>query len=135
MTDEQMIYLGLGSNMDDRYQNIKNGVTFLNTHPHIWVTDYSYIYQSVPMYNVKQDDYYNMVISILTNLTPMGFLNEIKIIETKVGRKKQRKNNMPRMLDIDILAFGNPEIAYNSYPPLVASETEVNEIGDTYKLA
>ena len=99
--------------MNDRYQNLKNGINLLNTHPHIWVTDYSYIYQSEPMYYIKQNDYYNMVIKIETNLTPINLLDEIKIIETKVGRKKQIENNMPRILDIDILTFGNLQIHSN----------------------
>ena len=57
MADEQHIFLGLGSNMDDRYQNINNGVKWLNIHPHIWVVDQSHVYQSAPMYNIDQDDY------------------------------------------------------------------------------
>ena len=110
MAEEQYIYLGLGSNMDDRYQNLKKGIKFLNDHPHIWVTDQSHVYQSTPMYNLDQDDFYNMVIKLETNLTPLHLLGEIKNIEAKVGRYKERKRNMPRILDIDILAFGDLQI-------------------------
>ena len=110
MADEHYIYLGLGSNIDDRYQNLKKGIKFLNDHPHIWVTDQSHVYQSTPMYNLDQDDFYNMVIKLETNLTPLDLLSEIKSIEAKVGREKKSKRNMPRILDIDILAFGNLQI-------------------------
>ena len=110
MAEEQYIYLGLGSNMDDRYQNLKKGIKFLNDHPHIWVTDQSHVYQSPPMYNVDQDDFYNMVIKLETNLTPLDLLSEIKRIEVIVGRDKKSKRNMPRILDIDILAFGDLQI-------------------------
>ena len=38
------------------------------------------------------------------------FLNEIKKIEKEAGRDSKSKNNMPRTLDIDILAIGNLQI-------------------------
>ena len=45
MSEEQRIFLGLGSNMGNRYQNLKNGFIMLNEHPHIWITDKSHVYQ------------------------------------------------------------------------------------------
>ena len=110
MAEEQYIYLGLGSNMNDRYQNLKKGIKLLNDHPHIWVEDKSHIYQSQPMYNIEQDDFYNMVIKVETNLTPLDLLSKIKRIEIEAGRDKHSKRNMPRILDIDILAFGDLQI-------------------------
>ena len=110
MAEEQYIYIGLGSNMHDRYKNLKNGIKLLNDHPHIWVTDQSHIYQSRPMYNLEQEDFYNMVVKLETNLTPLDLLKEIKLIEAKTGRDMQSKNNMPRILDIDILTFGDLQI-------------------------
>ena len=108
MSDEQQIYLGLGSNIDVRYQNLKNGIMLLKKHPHIWVTDQSHVYQSPAMYNIDQDDFFNMVIKVETNLTPLELLKEIQAIELKAGRKKRNnKEYMPRSLDIDILVFGN----------------------------
>jgi 2-amino-4-hydroxy-6-hydroxymethyldihydropteridine diphosphokinase len=68
MSEDQRIFLGLGSNIGDRYQNLKNGIISLNDHPHIWVTDKSHVYQSPAMYNTELDDFYNMVIEIDTNL-------------------------------------------------------------------
>ena len=48
-----------------------------------------------------------MVIEIETNLIPIDLLVAIKLIETLNGRTLKEKNNMPRTLDIDILAIGN----------------------------
>jgi len=81
MSEEQRIFLGLGSNMGNRYQNLKNGIIMLHEHPHIWVTDKSHVYQSPPMYRVDQNEFYNMVVEIDTNLIPVDLLNEIKNIE------------------------------------------------------
>ena len=113
MSDEQKIFLGLGSNIDDRYYYLKSCMNYLDNHPHIWITDRSYIYQSKPMYYSSQDDYYNMVIKIETNLNPVELLMELKIIENKLGRVKRNKKNMPREIDIDILVYGDMEIDSN----------------------
>ena len=110
MDDNSRIFLGLGSNMGARYQNLKKGIHLLNNHPHIWVIDQSHIYQSAPLYNTDQEDFYNLVLEIDTNLIPLDFLNEIKKIEKKAGRDSKSKKNMPRILDIDILAIGDLQI-------------------------
>ena len=96
--------------MGDRYQNLNKGIQQLNDHPHIWVTVQSHVYQSPAMYYTDQDDFYNMVVEIDTNLIPIDLLTEIKKIETKVGRIPESKKNIPRILDIDILAIGDLQI-------------------------
>ena len=110
MPDNSRIFLGLGSNMGDRYQNLKKGIGLLNNHPHIWVIDQSHVYQSAPLYHTDQEDFYNMVVEIDTNLIPLDLLNGIKKIEKKAGRDSKSKKNMPRILDIDILAIGDLQI-------------------------
>ena len=110
MSEENQIFLGLGSNLGDRYQNLQKAIYQLNDHPHVWVIKQSYVYQSTAMYQTDQDDFYNVVIEIDTNLSPIDLLNEIKNIEKKVGRSLESKKNMPRILDIDILAIGKLQI-------------------------
>ena len=107
MPDDQRIFLGLGSNIDDRYRNLKKGIQLLDSHPHIWVTDRSHIYQSQALYNSNQNDFYNMVLEIDTNLIPIDLLNAVKTIEKETGRDQESKKNMPRLLDIDILVIGD----------------------------
>ena len=107
MADDMRIFLGLGSNIDDRYQNLMNGIQQLNDHAHIWVIDESNVYQTPAMYSLDQQDFYNMVIEIETNLNPLQLLDEVKKIEMKLGREPNKKKNMPRSLDVDILAVGD----------------------------
>ena len=107
MAEDMRIFLGLGSNIDDRYQNLMNGIQQLNDHAHIWVIEESHVYQTPAMYSSDQQDFYNMVIEIETNLNPLQLLDEVKKIEIKLGREPNKKKNMPRSLDVDILAVGN----------------------------
>ena len=113
MSDDLRIFLGLGSNIDDRYQYLKQGIKLLKDHAHIWVIDQSYIYESKPMYYKDQDNFYNMVVEIEMNLNPIQLLDEVKNIEIMVGRNPKDKKNMPRTLDVDILAMGNLLIRSN----------------------
>jgi len=110
MSEEDRIFLALGSNLDDRLLNLKNGIKMLNNHPHIWVLKTSYIYKTEPMYNTNQNNFFNMVIEIDTNLIPQDLLVEIKKIEKLNGRNHSVVKNMPRTLDIDIIAIGKLEI-------------------------
>ena len=110
MPDDSRIFLSLGSNMGDRYQNLKKGIDLLNNHPHIWVINQSHVYQSTPLYHKNQEDFYNMVVEIDTNLIPVDLLTQIKKIEKIAGRDSKSKKNMPRILDIDILAIGDLQI-------------------------
>ena len=107
MAEELRIFLGIGSNISDRYQNLKKGIYLLNEHPHIWVINQSHVYKSPAMYNIAQKDFFNMVIEIETNLNPLQLLNEVKKIEKISGRNSNNKKNMPRALDVDILAMGH----------------------------
>ena len=85
----------------------------MNDHAHIWVIEQSHVYQSPAMYYSEQEDFYNMVIEIETNLNPLQLLDEVKKIEIIAGRNSTHKKNMPRTLDIDILAIGNLLIRSN----------------------
>ncbi len=60
MSEEHRIFLGLGSNIGDRCQNLQKATHQLNNHPHIWVIKQSYVYQSPAMYQTDQDDFCNI---------------------------------------------------------------------------
>jgi 2-amino-4-hydroxy-6-hydroxymethyldihydropteridine diphosphokinase len=110
MFDDNRIFLGLGSNIDDRFKYLQNGILMLEKNPHIWVVKKSFIYKSKPMYKIDQNNFFNMVIEINTNLEPLDLLFEVKNIENKNGRDINDKKNSPRTLDIDILSIGDMKI-------------------------
>ena len=141
MSYENSIFLGFGSNIENRYDNIKQGVLLLNEHPHIWVIKISHIYESKAMYNINQDNFYNLVIEIESNLTPVELLQITKSIESKFGRRNILKKNMPRKLDIDILSFTdniiNTNILNIPHPGIIERIFVLkpwNDIAPDYKL-
>ncbi|OJF77610.1 MAG: 2-amino-4-hydroxy-6-hydroxymethyldihydropteridine diphosphokinase [Treponema sp. CETP13] len=71
----------------------------------------SSVYNSKPMYVEDQDDFYNMVVAGVTDLSPFELLKTIHKIEEKWGRNRKNEiRNGPRSLDIDIELFGNKTI-------------------------
>ena len=101
------IFLALGSNIENRYENLQLGIKYLKEHPHIWIINESYVYESPSMYELGQYDFYNMVIEVESNLDPINLLKLVKKIEVLCGRAINHKKNMPRELDIDILTIDN----------------------------
>ncbi|MBP2650196.1 MAG: 2-amino-4-hydroxy-6-hydroxymethyldihydropteridine pyrophosphokinase [Firmicutes bacterium] len=103
-----MIFLGLGSNLGDREENINAAITALNTHPAIVVKIVSSIYETAPIGYTDQPYFLNAVIIIETLLSPFALLAECLDIEQALGRIRDQRWG-PRTIDIDIVAFDDYE--------------------------
>ena len=57
---------------------MKKGIEQLNCHPHIWVIEKSYVYQSTAMYQTDQEDFYNVVVEIESNFNPNPIQIQLK---------------------------------------------------------
>ena len=62
------------------------------------------------MYNKDLDSFYNSVIKIKTRLSPSELLVFLKGIEKKMGRNLNDKRYSPRIIDIDILTYGDQAV-------------------------
>jgi 2-amino-4-hydroxy-6-hydroxymethyldihydropteridine diphosphokinase len=97
-------FVALGSNVGDREKNLKTAVEKLETKNNKVVLK-SNIYKTEPYGEVKQDDFYNAVVGILTPFQPLALLNVLKTIEIEMGRTKTEKWG-PRVIDLDIIMYG-----------------------------
>lgn len=107
------IYIGLGSNVGDRENNLNKSISLITQDSNIVLLNKSNIYESKPMYNLNQADFLNMVIEIRSDLDVISFFNYIQNIEKQMGRPLYRSKNSPRVIDLDILIFKN-EIVDNN---------------------
>ncbi len=98
------VYLGLGSNMENRQDNLQKALGLLSER--LRVGQVSSIYDTEPVGNVNQPRFLNLVCQVYTTLAPMGLLALAKGIELKLGRLPG-KPNAPRLIDIDILFYGD----------------------------
>ncbi|MDO4581191.1 MAG: 2-amino-4-hydroxy-6-hydroxymethyldihydropteridine diphosphokinase [Bacillota bacterium] len=99
------VWLSLGSNIGDKLGYLQFAVEKLAEHPAVEIGRRSSVYQSAPWGVSGQDDYYNAVIELHTELSPWELLRLTQDIERQTGRKREMKWGS-RELDIDILIYG-----------------------------
>lgn len=97
------VYLGLGSNLGNRRDNLNRALDFLSQR--LRVERISSIYDTEPVGNVEQPRFLNLVCQVYTRLAPKELLILVKSIESKLGRTFS-KSNAPRPIDVDILFYG-----------------------------
>ena len=105
VADKRRVFLGLGSNLGDRWQYLRNAVVALPD-----VTAVSPIYETEPIGGPEnQGPYLNMVVQLHTDLGPRRLLRLCKQLEDEAGRVRTEPNG-PRTLDVDILLIGHERI-------------------------
>jgi 2-amino-4-hydroxy-6-hydroxymethyldihydropteridine diphosphokinase len=97
-------HLLLGTNLGDRAHNLAYARRLLNEIGSI--TAASPVYVTAAWGITDQPEFYNQAIALSTRLDPEMLLNALCSIEIQAGRKDSIKWG-PRILDIDILFFGN----------------------------
>ena len=103
------VTLGLGSNLGDRLDNLFMALELLHQEQEITLKKISSVYQC-PAEGFEGPDFLNLAAQFDTSLTPTDLLSACQKIERKIGkqvRKKRTKNYVSRLIDIDILIFGN----------------------------
>lgn len=98
------VYLGIGSNLGDRLENLKEAVRLLA--PAVRVTAHSSYYETDPVGYTDQPLFLNACIRGETELSPQDLLRLCKHIE----EERQRVATVrwgPRTCDVDILLYGD----------------------------
>ena len=102
-----MIFLGIGSNLKskfgNRFLNIKKAVDFIS-YEKIEVEKISSFYETPSYPNKNNPKFINVIIQIKFDLDPENLLKKILLIEKKMERLRNLKNE-PRTCDIDIIDF------------------------------
>ncbi|UXU54782.1 2-amino-4-hydroxy-6-hydroxymethyldihydropteridine diphosphokinase [Staphylococcus agnetis] len=100
------VYLGLGSNIGDREQQLKSAVERLNQVTDIYVQQVSSMYETKPVGYVDQPDFLNVCLHIKTSLSPEVLLQQCLDIEKELHRVRKVRWG-PRTIDIDVLLYGD----------------------------
>ncbi|MBE0645324.1 MAG: 2-amino-4-hydroxy-6-hydroxymethyldihydropteridine diphosphokinase [Bacteroidetes bacterium] len=102
----QIVFLGMGSNLGDRHHMLQQALDALRALPETTILACSRIYETEPWGGVAQGAFHNCAVEIRTTLQPMQLLTAVKNIEREMGRVEVQRNG-PRLIDIDILLFGD----------------------------
>lgn len=106
---QDLIFIGLGSNLGDRRYHLQNAREQIETRvgPIIRMSS---IYESAPWGQSDQPWFYNQVIAIQAVTGPHRVLDQLFAIEKEMGRVRDERYG-PRIIDLDILLFGRQIIA------------------------
>lgn len=99
-------YIGLGSNLDDPRAQVLRAVSALQALPRTRGLRRSPLYASSPLGGMAQPDYINAVAALETQLSAEALLDELQGIEARMGRPAERERWGPRVIDLDLLLFG-----------------------------
>jgi len=97
------IYLGLGSNLGDREQQLRDAIESLEQR-NVTVWRSASLYSTQPRDFEDQPWFLNTVFEVRTLLEPEALLEQCQEIERAAGRIRDRSKG-PRLLDIDILMY------------------------------
>jgi 2-amino-4-hydroxy-6-hydroxymethyldihydropteridine diphosphokinase len=106
-----IIYIGIGSNLGDKEDNLNKAIHLLETSGEIELIRKSSFYITKPLGGPPQDNYLNGVLKVKSDLAPEDIFDRLKSIEKQLGREKAGRN-FPRLIDLDILIYD--EVVLNS---------------------
>ncbi len=103
-------YLGLGSNLGNRRQNIEEAIHRINLIGQTKVLKRCAFMQTSPVGGpANQLRFLNTALKINTRLKPLALLKALKKIEKGLGRRSCVRNG-PRTIDLDILLYADKRI-------------------------
>jgi len=101
------IGIALGANLGDRLshlQSARNLLLELSTGPLVQAP----VYQTEPLLcPAGSPDFYNTVVEISYEGSPLDLLEITQGIEKQLGRTEKVERNAPRVIDVDLLYFGD----------------------------
>lgn len=100
-------YIGLGSNLDEPVNQVQSAIDSLASVPSSVLETCSSLYRNPPMGPPDQHDYVNAVARLRTRLDPQTLLKELQGIERSQGRVRDGKRWGPRIIDLDLLIYGD----------------------------
>lgn len=135
-------YIGFGSNIGDREANINRAIGILKQK--IKIIKISSLNETKPMYMENQGWFLNGAAKVDTELKPKELLDLLKNTEKNLGRKETGRNR-PRIIDLDILFYGDqilneddlhiphPKIQERAFVLVPLAEIEPNFVHPVYK--
>lgn len=100
------VFLGIGTNLGNREASLKGAIECIKESIGTVVSTSS-VYETEPWGFSSDDQFLNMVVEVETVLKPSGLLGRMLMIEAKMGRLRSGEGYSSRLIDLDILLFGN----------------------------
>jgi len=98
------VYLSLGSNVGEREANLRHAIERLQDLGQVQAV--SSLYETEPVEFTAQPWFLNCAVALETTRMPKQLLQALLDLEVEMGRRRTQ-NKGPRIIDLDILLFGN----------------------------
>ena len=101
-----MVYLGLGTNLGDKEQNLRMSIKKIEERIGN-VVSLSAFYATAPWGFSSDNSFLNAAVCVDTTLLPLQVLEETQRIERELGRTEKSVNGLyaDRLIDIDLLLY------------------------------
>lgn len=111
MTDLHKVYLGLGSNLGNKEENILEAIKRIGEQIGVVVRQSS-LYKTEPWGFESENYFVNAVVCCHTSLSPFDVLEHTQQIERMLGRTSKTRHGEyhDRLIDIDILLYDDMSI-------------------------
>lgn len=106
----ELVYVALGANLGDRARSLELARRALRGLPGTRVVAETPVEETEPFGPPGQAPYLNQMIALDTTLAPHELLDRLHAVERDAGRTRDVRWG-PRTLDLDIVTFGDREIA------------------------
>jgi len=104
------VYIGIGSNLNNPVAQVLEAVEELEMIPDTILAERSTLYSGKPMGPGDQPDYVNAVVAMDTLLSADELHKALISIEDLQGRTRDGEKWEPRIIDLDLLLYGNSTI-------------------------
>jgi 2-amino-4-hydroxy-6-hydroxymethyldihydropteridine diphosphokinase len=99
-------YVGIGSNLGDREENVRRALELLGADPEIEIVAVSTLRKTEPVGLLEQPDFINGAARVHTGLSPRQLLDRLLELERRLGRVRTGERYGPRTIDLDLLLYG-----------------------------
>ena len=109
------VYVGLGTNLGDKEQNLRNAVQKIEEQIGK-VVSLSAFYVTAPWGFTSENSFLNAAACVETELSPLDVLQKTQTIERELGRMKKSINGAysDRLIDIDLLLYDDLVLSVTS---------------------
>lgn len=104
-------FIGMGSNVGDRTGFCRRAVAALEEVPGVKLETVSGLYETSPVGGPPQRSFVNLVVRVFTDLEARELLDACKSLESRLGRGPNDARWGPRVMDLDILLFGEEKVS------------------------
>jgi 2-amino-4-hydroxy-6-hydroxymethyldihydropteridine diphosphokinase len=103
---EDKVFIGIGSNIGNGIKNCMTAIKRISSDSRVDMKSISSFYSTSPVSDIKQDNFINCAVCVSWDGTPNELLELLINIENDMGRTREVRNG-PRIIDLDILLFGD----------------------------